>query len=406
MTDVALLLVVVLALAIRRRDSLVRRGGGVIETLVLATSVQRLPYAIRTRFGVRAFHATLALVALAALVIVGSTLELVYVDDLAQGLVFALMLSSLVVITGYTGQLSFGQSAFIAIGAILGGRLLVFNMNWWVALLCVTLAGAAIAGICGIPALRIRGIYLALISLALATAAGSWLFTQNWLIVISPDGSSSLQILRPSIAGFSFNSDRSYYMLLVAAMAVVWSLIWLLRQSRLGRAMFAVRENELQAEAHGISPVIVKLTAFSIGGGIAAFSGFLYGCLLENFPDPSIFAAALSLSLIAFAIVGGIDSLAGVGAAGIMLLEANDWQENPSLELIADANASPPAGIEGVGLSDRGNLSHGKILFGALGFGALKLALHRACVARLFEQNDLLLDAEEIYGIAKGMVGT
>jgi hypothetical protein len=94
------------------------------------------------------------------------------------------------------------------------------------------------------------------------------------------------------------------------------------------------------------------------------------------------------------------------GAAGITLLEAKDWQENASLELIADANASPPAGIEGVGLSDRGNASHGKILFGALGFGALKLALHRACVARLFEQNDLLLDAEEIYGIAKAMVGT
>jgi methylenetetrahydrofolate/methylenetetrahydromethanopterin dehydrogenase (NADP+) len=94
------------------------------------------------------------------------------------------------------------------------------------------------------------------------------------------------------------------------------------------------------------------------------------------------------------------------GASGITLLEAKDWQENASLELIADANASPPAGIEGVGLSDRGASSHGKILFGALGFGALKLALHRACVARLFEQNDLLLDAEEIYAIAKGMVGS
>jgi methylenetetrahydrofolate/methylenetetrahydromethanopterin dehydrogenase (NADP+) len=94
------------------------------------------------------------------------------------------------------------------------------------------------------------------------------------------------------------------------------------------------------------------------------------------------------------------------GASGITLLEAKDWQENASLELIADANASPPAGIEGVGLTDRGTLSHGKILFGALGFGALKLALHRACVARLFEQNDLLLDAEEIYAIAKSMVGT
>jgi hypothetical protein len=94
------------------------------------------------------------------------------------------------------------------------------------------------------------------------------------------------------------------------------------------------------------------------------------------------------------------------GASGITLLEEKHWQENPSLELIADANAAPPAGIGGVGLNDRAAASHGKILFGALGFGALKLKLHRACIARLFEQNDLVLDAEEIYGIAKGMVGT
>lgn len=94
------------------------------------------------------------------------------------------------------------------------------------------------------------------------------------------------------------------------------------------------------------------------------------------------------------------------GASGITLLDAKGWQENASLELIADANASPPAGIEGVALSDRGTNSHGKILFGALGFGALKLALHRACVARLFEQNDLVLDAAEIYAIAKEMVPT
>jgi hypothetical protein len=93
------------------------------------------------------------------------------------------------------------------------------------------------------------------------------------------------------------------------------------------------------------------------------------------------------------------------GAAGIVLLEEQQWQDSTTLELLADANASPPAGIEGVSASDRGSSKHGKILFGALGFGALKLALHRACVARLFEQNDLLLDAEEIYRIAKTMVG-
>jgi methylenetetrahydrofolate/methylenetetrahydromethanopterin dehydrogenase (NADP+) len=106
------------------------------------------------------------------------------------------------------------------------------------------------------------------------------------------------------------------------------------------------------------------------------------------------------------AAIQGAHIVLATGASGVTLLEAKQWQESPSLELIADANASPPAGIEGVGLSDRAASSHGKILFGALGFGALKLALHRACISRLFEQNDLVLDAEEIYGIAKGMVET
>src|SRR3984957_101902 len=104
------------------------------------------------------------------------------------------------------------------------------------------------------------------------------------------------------------------------------------------------------------------------------------------------------------AAIQGAHLVLATGASGVTLLDAKQWQENPSLELIADANASPPAGIEGVGASDRGTSGHGKILFGALGFGALKLAVHRACIARLFEQNDLVLDAEEIYSIAKGMV--
>jgi methylenetetrahydrofolate/methylenetetrahydromethanopterin dehydrogenase (NADP+) len=103
--------------------------------------------------------------------------------------------------------------------------------------------------------------------------------------------------------------------------------------------------------------------------------------------------------------IAGAHIVLATGAAGITLLKANHWHNNPTLELLADANASPPAGIEGIGLSDRGISSHGKTLFGALGFGALKLAVHRACIARLFEQNDLLLDAPEIYNIAKTMVG-
>jgi hypothetical protein len=103
--------------------------------------------------------------------------------------------------------------------------------------------------------------------------------------------------------------------------------------------------------------------------------------------------------------IEGAQIVLATGAAGVTLLDEKQWQDSATLELVADANASPPAGIEGVGQSDRGVPKHGKILFGSLGFGALKLALHRACVSRLFEQNDLLLDAEEIYAIAKTMVG-
>lgn len=100
----------------------------------------------------------------------------------------------------------------------------------------------------------------------------------------------------------------------------------------------------------------------------------------------------------------GAHLVLATGAAGITLLDANTWQKSETLELVADANASPPAGIEGVGIADRGLESHGKVLFGPLGFGALKLSLHRACIAALFERNDLSLDAEEIYAIAKSMM--
>ena len=92
------------------------------------------------------------------------------------------------------------------------------------------------------------------------------------------------------------------------------------------------------------------------------------------------------------------------GAAGAQLLAESQWRDNSSLEMLSDANATPPLGIEGVDMMDKAAVRHGKTVFGAIGFGALKISLHRACIARLFETNDLVLDAEEIYAIAKEMV--
>ncbi len=102
-------------------------------------------------------------------------------------------------------------------------------------------------------------------------------------------------------------------------------------------------------------------------------------------------------------LIEGANIVFATGAAGVELLIEEQWRGHPTLELLADANATPPAGIGGVDMLDRGVVRHGKIVWGALGFGNLKLTLQRACIARLFEQNDLILDAEDIFKTAKEM---
>ena len=91
------------------------------------------------------------------------------------------------------------------------------------------------------------------------------------------------------------------------------------------------------------------------------------------------------------------------GAAGVVMLEAEHWQNNPNLQVIADANATPPLGISGTEMFDKGTDRHGKKIWGAIGFGTLKLALHRACIAKLFDDNTQVFDAELIFKLAREM---
>ena len=99
----------------------------------------------------------------------------------------------------------------------------------------------------------------------------------------------------------------------------------------------------------------------------------------------------------------GAQIVFATGAGGVQLLETRHWQNNPSIEQLCDANATPPLGVEGIDMMDKGVDKNGKMVFGAIGFGALKLQLHRACIARLFESADQVLDAEEIFALAKTM---
>lgn len=102
-------------------------------------------------------------------------------------------------------------------------------------------------------------------------------------------------------------------------------------------------------------------------------------------------------------VIKNANIVVATGATGVELLKPEHWQNNLTLEMLADANATPPLGIGGVDMMDKGIERSGKIVWGAIGFGALKLALHRACIAQLFEDNKYVLDAENIFSLAKTM---
>ena len=102
--------------------------------------------------------------------------------------------------------------------------------------------------------------------------------------------------------------------------------------------------------------------------------------------------------------IGDASVVMATGASGVVLLREDDWKTIQTIEVVCDANAMPPLGIEGVELNDKATEKNGKKAFGAIGFGGLKISVHRECVSRMFSSNDKLFDAEEIYGIAKEML--
>jgi hypothetical protein len=101
--------------------------------------------------------------------------------------------------------------------------------------------------------------------------------------------------------------------------------------------------------------------------------------------------------------IRGADVVFAAGAIGVELLDECHWRDESTIELIADCNAQPPLGIGGIDATDKGNTRQHKLAFGALGIGRLKLKVHRACIGQLFQSSDQVLDAEEIYALAKSM---
>jgi len=233
----------------------------------------------------------------------------------ARVALYAIIAISVVVVTGWSGQLSLCQFAFVGVGAVVTYALTVRGMSYGWACFYAMGAGALAAILVGLPALRVRGLFLAVTTLGFAVAAKGWLLPHERFL----GDAAVAYIPRGSFGPFDFTSQRTFYYLIVAVLGVVVLITGRVRATGIGRSILAVRENERSAEAMTISSVRAKLLAFGLSGAIAALAGGLLAGLESQFRAED-FIASESLRVVAIAIIGGIGSIAGALVGAIFVL--------------------------------------------------------------------------------------
>jgi branched-chain amino acid transport system permease protein len=247
--------------------------------------------------------------------------------------VFAIIGLSLVVLTGWAGQISLGQMSFVAIGAAVAGKCtLNWNVDMSLALIAGGAAGGVAAFIVGLPALRLRGLYLAVTTLIFALAVTSWFLNARFFGWIPTE-----RLERPPLFGrISIDSPTRYYAYVIVVLGLTFVALRGIRHSRPGRAIVALRENEQAAQAFSISPVPVKLTAFTLSGSVAGVAGGLFVHLAQSF-DLSSYGVTESINVFTASVVGGLGALFG-GVLGAVFLRGSQWFiTSPEWRLLSSA---------------------------------------------------------------------
>jgi ABC-type branched-subunit amino acid transport system ATPase component/branched-subunit amino acid ABC-type transport system permease component len=245
------------------------------------------------------------------------TKEPKWIDALTVSWGVAIVLLSIVVLTGYTGQLSLAQYSIAGFGAFVAGRLVaVFHIPFLLGMLAGVAAAVPLGIIFGLPAVRTRGINLAIVTLGLGTTIELMLFrNRNYT-----GGVQGTQVGNPEIFGFdigSINHPARYgvFVVVMAMLAVV--VIANVRRGRSGRRLIAVRTNERAAAALGIDVVKAKLFAFALASAVAALGGIVIAFRLSSISYQS-FTNFTSITYVGLAIVGGVGYLLGAFVGGTM----------------------------------------------------------------------------------------
>jgi len=262
------------------------------------------------------------------------------VHAVSDGMIYVLLALGLNIVVGYAGLLDLGYAAFFAIGAysmgllnspVLGSPLYGHPWSFW---LCIWLAAAvsALLGVViGAPTLRVRGDYLAIITLGfgeiipvairnlgdVTVEIGSWRPIERLNLTGGENGVNPVG--RPYLPSVPFETDPVpwYFLILIIGAASLWAMNRL-RDSRLGRAWMAIREDETAADCTGVNPISTKLLAFALGASFSGFAGSVYAAKLQAI-TPGAFEFQVSIMLLCMVVLGGAGSLKGVILGGMLI---------------------------------------------------------------------------------------
>ncbi len=326
----AVMFVVVVIALLAQRAKLSRAMDTGVSTWQVVKEIRPTPHELRQLWEVRVargvVYALGGLLALAGPWIFGTAKT----SAATLILLYAMIGVSLVILTGWAGQISLGQYAIAGVGAAVAGGLAA-NHGWdfFGALFTGALAGAIVAVLVGLPALRIQGLFLAVTTLAFAFTVQNFILRREFFAWLLPKDNSFTD--RPvlynrwdltadsKVLGIRVDSDAKFYFVCLAFLLLVLFMARSLRQLRSGRILIGVRDNGRVMQAFGVSLASTRLAAFAISGFIAGLAGALIAYQNVVF-SPGAFAPEQSIRLFLMAVIGGVGSLLGAVLGAIYLI--------------------------------------------------------------------------------------
>ena len=230
-------------------------------------------------------------------------------------LIYAVIGVGLMLLAGFTGQFSLGHAAFVGVGAYAQAVLTNAGLPFPLAMVCAALLAAAAGVVVGLPALRLKGIYLGIATLAFGFIVEE--IFARWESVTG--GNAGMHVKAPAIFGWTIDSGEGFYFIcLITAVLATLAIVNLLRSST-GRAFVAIRDSEVSAQSMGIHLARYKTLAFALSAALAGIGGALYAHKMR-FLSPDQFSIIQSIDLLLMVVIGGLGSVHGAFLGAIFLI--------------------------------------------------------------------------------------